>query len=66
MSTSRNLEEEIQRLLWVVAVLTLKYQEAESDATVILPVKSLGLYSSYDVDIKLSEHATTITVKVRR
>jgi hypothetical protein len=66
MSTSRNLEEEIQRLLWIVAVLTLKYQEAESDATVILPAKSLGLYSSYDVDIVPGKDATTVMVKVRR
>jgi hypothetical protein len=66
MSDERNLKEEIQRLLWIVAVLTLKYQEAESEATVILPARSLGVYSAYDVKIEPSENATTIIVKVRR
>jgi len=59
-------QERIAQLEWALAVLVLKYQEAESEATVILPARSLGIYAAFDVDLTVTENATTIHVKVHR
>lgn len=58
---------EIARLEWALAVLVLKYQEAESEATVILPGSSLGIFSTFDIDFTRGDNeATIVHVKVRR
>ncbi len=59
----------IAQLEWALAVLALKYQEAESEATVILTANSLGIYAGFRVAIEMTEgdnQSTVIHVKVQR
>jgi len=61
-------DEKIAHLEWALAVLTLKYQEEKSEATVILPARALGIFSVFDVKLTKDNNsdATVVHVKVRR
>jgi hypothetical protein len=59
-------QDKIAQLEWAIAVLALKYLENESEATVILPARSLGIYAGFDVELNVTAEATTIYVKVHR
>ena len=57
----------IAQLEWVVIALVLKHMGAESEATVILPARSLGIYAGFDLTITEGEnYASVVHVKVLR
>jgi hypothetical protein len=60
---------EIAQLKWILAALILKCENAESEATVILPARSLGIYTGFCVDVEVTEgdnYASVVHVKVYR
>ena len=57
----------IAQLEWALAVLALQYINNESEATVILPSRALGIYAGFIVTLTQGDdYATIVHVKVLR
>ncbi len=67
MITDKDIK--ISQLEWIIAVLILKYQESDNEATIILPAHSLGIYAGFRVDVTITEgdnQSSIVYVKVQR